>query len=86
MLLENCGVRGQAAHQGQATGNQLVGQPSGNLLDRSHAPVDRRRHAYAAGKQVAEASQAREADLQAHLGDGIGTRGQQVLGMLDPRL
>jgi hypothetical protein len=83
-LLENCASAflesGESRfHQAQAARDQGLWHASGNQHEFPRPPpINRRRFAGATVKQLAETSQAREADLQAHLGDGLIAGGQQL--------
>jgi hypothetical protein len=83
LLLENCEGR---THQRETPRRQLRRKHPGNLHARANLPpVDRRRAAHPAGKQVAETPEARKANLHAHVGDGVVAQRQEMLGSVEPR-
>jgi len=68
LLLGNCCER--RAHQREASWRQLARQDAADAHERTHAsPIDRRRHADAAGEQVDEAAETAESDFHADVGD-----------------
>ena len=84
LLLGNCGER--RAHQIEASGRQLTRQLAADAHERTHAsPVDRGRHADAAGEQVAEAAETGESDFHADIGDREVGDSQQLPRAVQPR-
>jgi hypothetical protein len=84
LLLENCERR---THQRETPRFQLRWKYPGNLHARANLPpVDRRRTAHPASKQVAETPEARTANLHAHVGDGVVAQRQQILGSVEARV
>lgn len=80
----------QATHQVQTARSQIVGAPGRQRVRAEAARVGGGRLADATCEEGAEAPEAREADLEADLGHGMPSLGQQQLGAVqtgaDPEL
>ncbi|HET7537808.1 MAG TPA: hypothetical protein VFJ90_15220 [Candidatus Didemnitutus sp.] len=85
-LLGNCLFAGKSGHQRNAAGNQLGRQLARRAGGRAVTALERRgRKADAPREQRAETAEAGEADRHAHLGHGLITQDEQVLGAFDLR-